>query len=98
MKTENNILTQGIGLFFHVEYISVSCASKSYNRNNYKYRKRSSACSIYLHFGTRNQVSIFSYTPVIRYLGYPVQITGCPNPSQQLFYDTLQLRCKYNFK
>lgn len=54
--------------FFDFVYISVSCASKSYNRDNYKYRKRSSACSIYVRIGTRNQVSIFSFTPVIRCL------------------------------
>lgn len=65
-------------LFFYI-YISVSCASKSYNRDNYKYRKLSSACSIYLRFGTRNQVSILSFTPVIRCLGFPIQIRSHTN-------------------
>lgn len=55
-----------IFFFFDFVYISVSCASKSYNRDNYKYRKRSSACSIYVSgkhffFYTCNQMFMISY-------------------------------------
>lgn len=70
IKCKNKIIfsLNVLVIFFDFVYISVSCASKSYNRDNYKYRKRSSACSIYVRIGTRNQVSIFSFTPVIRCL------------------------------
>lgn len=70
IKCKNKIIfsLNVLVIFFDFVYISVSCVSKSYNRDNYKYRKRSSACSIYVRIGTRNQVSIFSFTPVIRCL------------------------------